>query len=130
MRPYFRSANVPEIRVLLSEMPPMLRDILHDALRDDTEIRIVGEVERHAGAAAVASSTGAHVVVTGETGPDERVRCRLLVVRRAGDRNTPAPTDEVKLHEEPLGDVSPGELVEAIRHAVAARTEEKPWRHS
>jgi DNA-binding NarL/FixJ family response regulator len=115
---------VTEIRVILSEMPPMLRDILHDALHDESTIQIVGEVERHAEAAAVAGRSGAHVVVTGESGSHDRVRCRMLVVRRIGGGG------QVELDEKPLGDVSPRELVEAIRHAVAGRTEENPWRHS
>lgn len=105
-------------------MPPLLRDILHDALRTASAIRIVGEVERHVETTAAAGRTGAHVVVTGESADEDRVRCRLLVVHRTG------VGEEVELHEEPLGDVSPGELVEAIRHAVTGRTEENPWRHS
>jgi DNA-binding NarL/FixJ family response regulator len=114
--------------VILSEMPPLLRDIMHDVLHGDSTIRIVGEVERNAEAAAAAGRAGAHVVVTGEPGEDDRVICRLLVVARRDEHGSAAGA--VELHEKPLGDVSPGELVEAIRHAVAERTEENPWRHS
>ena len=110
----------------------MLRDILRDAVQGQSAIRIVDEVARNADAAAAAERAGAHVVVTGGSGTDDRQSCRLFVVRRArGDSAHPAGSGQgIELHEKPLGDVSPGELVEAIRHAVAERTEENPWRHS
>jgi DNA-binding NarL/FixJ family response regulator len=122
---------VSDIRVILSQMPPMLRDILHDALQAEPMIRIVGEVEQNADAAEAAAREGAHVVVTGEFRKDDRVSCRLLVVHRAsGAAGQRSGTGHgIELHEKPLGDVSPGELVEAIRHAVTERREENPWRH-
>jgi hypothetical protein len=110
------------IRVLLAEMPRMLMDIIRDITAAHEDIDVIGELAGHADLAGTAARTGADVVVVGKTAEsrDEdygevlrrRPQLRILAISADGRRGF---LHELQPRIVPLGELSPGSLVDAIR---------------
>ena len=106
----------PAIRVLLSQMPQILRDILEHAVRRQPDLELIHD--------AVAPD----VVILGATSLD-LIRMPLSVLEKwPGARVmivTPGEGDaalfELRPHVTALGRVSPTELIERIRQSAANR---------
>jgi DNA-binding NarL/FixJ family response regulator len=116
---------VHQIRVVLAQLPTMLRDILSDALADQSDILLVGEAPWGAGASAAQEQADADVMITGLDMRDSRDLCESLLRRHSGLTVFSIPEDgsgvygwTLRLHGEPLGDVSAGGLITAIRLAT------------
>jgi DNA-binding NarL/FixJ family response regulator len=108
-------------RVVLVDMPTLLRGIVREVLAPAADVELVGEFPESAGLAAAVEETEADVVVVGgalgDGGPVRRLleahpRVRVLAIAADGRRGTVfllAP------EREPLGEVSPEVLLEAVR---------------
>ena len=125
--------SVTEIRVVLGEMPQMLSDILRNTLREETGVKIVGEAESGEGVREAVETHRADVVITGLGAEANRALCRVLLVAHPHVSVIGIPADrsgakqwQLRLYEASLGDVSPDELVEAIRLANETRLKEAP----
>jgi DNA-binding NarL/FixJ family response regulator len=122
---------MPKIRVLIRDTPTMLRDILEQAISNQPDMEVIAEpaapapVERRA-------SPDVIVVDVSYSDPGEGARALLfrwptshaLMIAAHGQR-------VVRYELEPrgvdLGEMSPDQLVQAIRSA--ARPERKPYEH-
>lgn len=118
-----------QIRVLLVELPGMLRDLVVDALMGRPDINVVGEIgeaESPAELASTARDTGADVVIVAlrdeenELRPLDAVlyalpRLKVMGIARDG-RNT--YLREMHLRTVALGNIAPDELAETIREAI------------
>lgn len=114
---------MPPIRVVFAALPPMLRDLLRDALAEWTDARIVGESDRPE-EVAEAVGRGAELLVAEErpTGipctylrlMHRDPRLRLVTVTPDGRRAA-----LYRLEARVLGDLPPRELVEAMRRSGA-----------
>jgi hypothetical protein len=110
--------RVSAIRVLLDDIPPLLRGIIVDALADRAEVELLA-------AESFVRSPGEHidVILVGVTDPtdlrraecllSEWPRARVLLVARSGRH---AVMYELYPHSTVLGDLSPSTLVTAICH--------------
>ena len=118
-RPYVRA--VPPTRVLLAGLPDLLRVVVVDAVGRADDLRVVGEV-----ASLDAHVAEADVVVAaldGERLPDAALHlmyahARLAVLGIVVERGD-AHLWQLRPHCTRLGDVSPDELVSAVRAAAA-----------
>jgi DNA-binding NarL/FixJ family response regulator len=106
-------------RILLVEMPHMLRDIVVGVLADQPDMEVVGEETAMNGLPETVVDAGADVVVIGRDDPSlartllERVpRLRVLAVTAGGHDSW---LYELLPHRVPLGEISPKRLVEEIR---------------
>jgi len=117
---------VPQTRVLLAGVPDLLRVIVVDAVGRTDDLRVVGEVASLDAADAARGAAEADVVIAaldGDRLPASAValmyaRARLGVlgiVVASGD----AELWQLRPHCTRLGDVSPEELVSAVRAAAA-----------
>jgi hypothetical protein len=117
---------VPQTRVLLAGVPDLLRVIVVDAVARADDLRVVGEVPSLDAVAGARGSAEADVVIAaldGEHLPASALhlmyaRARLAVlgiVLASGD----AQLWQLRPHCTRLGDVSPDELVSAVRAAAA-----------
>jgi DNA-binding NarL/FixJ family response regulator len=118
------------ITVLILDAPQMLREILEQAISKEPDMRLMPE---SAASAVPSGETGApDVVVVGGTAvePGERARAllarwprtRVLMITGGGHK---VLQYELLPHGIDFGEMSPRQLVEAIRTAVAERTLER-----
>jgi hypothetical protein len=123
-RSYHRA--VPQTRVLLAGVPDLLRVIVVDAVGRTDDLRVVGEVPSLDAVATARGAAEVDVVIAaldGEHLPASAfhlmyARARLAVlgiVIASGD----AQLWQLRPHCTRLGDVSPDELVSAVRAAAA-----------
>lgn len=109
-----------QTKILLVDMPRMLRDIVRAVAEQDPSLEIVGEVSWDTDLTATAASYGAAVIVAGarawsgsEIGEllEARPRTRVLTIGADG-----AQSILYRLSPEAvsLGDLSPARLLEAI----------------
>jgi DNA-binding NarL/FixJ family response regulator len=121
------------IRVLIRDAPTMLRDILEQAISNQPDMEVIPEpaAPRHAPAG---QPLPPDVVVVDVSDSDPGEGARALFVRWPGIRALMIAANGhrvVRYELEPrgidLGELSPDQLVQAIRSA--ARQERKPYEH-
>ena len=118
------------VRVVLMDMSPLLRQILRGVVHGGSGIKVVAEYAEMTPLVRAVEEHDADVVLFGHEStrlPSEcrelleaRPYTRLLAVGNEGRRST---LYELRPHREPLGEVSPDELMEAIRGAPELRAE-------
>ena len=116
---------MPQVRVLVAQLPGMLSDIICKLLASEENIELVGEVTEAQELLGVMDRTGADVVILGLEDSElparanqllsEHPACRVLGV--AGDGRA-AFLYELRPYRVPLGEVSPEVLVKAIRQGT------------
>lgn len=123
------------IRILLAEMPRMMRDIVERAVSTQPDMQIVGFAPARVGAPSAAPSrlvdADADVVIVGVASAQEaraydpvlfdRPHLRILAI--TGDGRG-AFLYQLRPQAVPIGDVSPQGLVDAIRAGAAAEAPE------
>jgi DNA-binding NarL/FixJ family response regulator len=118
-------------RILLAGMPPLLRDIVEDAVAKQPDMDVLGHFSEGDDLAQSLKEVAVDVVIVGARQPDDFAladqclraspRVRVLVIANSG-RN--ATMYEMRPHRVSLGDVSPEMLVAAIRAERAAYSED------
>jgi DNA-binding NarL/FixJ family response regulator len=118
------------VRVVLMDMSPMLRQILRGLVHGRSGIEVVAEYTEMAPLLRVVEEHEANLVLFGHDSSRLSSECRellearpytrLLAVGNEGRRST---LYELRPHREPLGEVSPDELLEALRREPSARAE-------
>ena len=113
------------IRVVLAQMPRILRDILTNRLACQPDIVLVPEAAAMDELGWTVGEASADVVITGLDVRATRHLCEALLRRHPGLTVFSIPEDgsgasgwTLRLHGEPLGDVSTDGLIEAVRSAV------------
>jgi DNA-binding NarL/FixJ family response regulator len=124
-----RAMPTPPIRVLLVDMPRLLRDLIEHAIAAQPGLRVVGaEADVDALGRATRETDAEFVIVGLEHGElpssaqaflDERTRAKVLGVE-AEDGS--AVLYELKPRRVPIGRVTPDELAAAIRDAAVVHT--------
>ena len=123
------------IRILLAEMPRMLREIVESAVSPQPDMQIVGSTPARVVAPGAAPprmvDADADVVIVGLARAEEaraydpvlfqRPHLRILAI--TGDGRG-AFLYELRPQAVPIGDVSPQGLVDAIRASAAAKASE------
>jgi DNA-binding NarL/FixJ family response regulator len=114
------------IRVLLANMPPMLRDIIEDAVLNEPDVEIVGTLESHELLLPALAHVDTDVLILTrgpayEPAMAEELwarwpRIKVLEIAQGGRS---AVLHALHPHRVALGDVSPQGLVAAIRGAPA-----------
>ncbi len=107
---------------MLADLPPMLREIVKDAVSAEPDMEVTGEFE---GTAFLRAPARADVVIAGTREPAGAAfpgeilsawpSAKVLMIAVNGPATA---MYELRCHKTPLGDISPGGLVQAIRHAV------------
>ncbi len=113
------------IRVLVAEMPRMLRDLFKHVVAEQTDMDLVGELLDPLGLLLAAGQTHADVVILGLHNSEfpgicshllgEYPHIKILGVTEDGRR---AYLYELRPEKIPVGEVSPEGLLAAIRTAV------------
>jgi hypothetical protein len=110
------------MRVLLLEMPRLLRELLEHAIHQDTACELMKASDATATSGAPMSPD---MVVLGLTADEDATLVPALLARwpRAQVVTVTQPGDvaalyELRRHRRPLGEVSPREIVQALRDAV------------
>lgn len=124
------------IRIALAALPPLLRDIVRDAVRAQPDMEVVAESGRAELAAALRDGGGAaepDVVLLGVSRADDERTCaatllapperRILTIETSGRA---AAVYELRLERTPLGELSPAGLVDAIRAGARRRAPPAP----
>ncbi|MEU4219133.1 hypothetical protein [Actinoplanes sp. NPDC026623] len=116
-----------EIRVLLTDLPRMLREILRNLLAAQPEMVVEIADEPRAPLVSAVDRTRAHVVILGQEAPAMPSRCRDLLERRPRVQVMTVSVDGRRIclyglrpYREPLGEVEPEKLVDTIRGLVVA----------
>jgi len=116
------------IRIILADLPGLLRGVLGGYLTREPDIEIVGNVDRREEIAALVRQTLPHVVVCGERGTSEggppldtelrhmAIPVTVITISAKGDRAVISPP-----HQKPveLQDLSTGTIAQAIRRYAA-----------
>jgi DNA-binding NarL/FixJ family response regulator len=112
------------IRVLLIDMPQLLREIIRRRLARDERFEIVGEYTKHVSIEFAVDRSRADYVIVGEDVFDsasvrrrvleEGPQVRVLAVRPDGGRAT---LHQLRPEEVELGELSPERLVDLIAEA-------------
>lgn len=102
------------IRVLIADMPGVLRGVVRHSLETHDDLEVVEELSAPVPLADAAARTGAQVVVVDAGHPEARGDwpAVVLVALAADGRNA--------WRVEPLGELSPEALAAAVRSAVTA----------
>jgi DNA-binding NarL/FixJ family response regulator len=113
------------IRVLLTELPSMMRDIMRETLESEADVVVVELGDRDAVLGALATES-ADVVIAGAVEPEQPAlplkfltkspRVKVLMLGTSGRR---AALYELRAHRTPLADVSPRRLLDTMRSALA-----------
>ena len=114
-----------QIRILITAMPRLLREIVETMVAAQPDMIVAGQVKRSESVAAAARRVRADIVVLGDSLREhgevprrmlnEDPRLKLLAV--AGDGRQ-AMLYEMRLHQAVIDDVSPGSLADAIRAMI------------
>jgi DNA-binding NarL/FixJ family response regulator len=114
------------IRILLSDLPPMLMDIIGNIVATQSDMDIVGTVAAGRSLLRAADRSRADVVVlarhdSGEGQHDELLyaHCRLKVIEIGGEGRQ-GSLYELRPSRLSLGEMSPAVLLRAIRTPAAA----------
>lgn len=118
-------AALKRIRVFLAGMPPLLHDIVRDALRNQADMELVGDFGEGDAVSTALKNGDVDVVILGARQPDDyaiagRVfidapRSKVLAIATSGRS---AVMYQLRPHKKMLGDVSPQSLIDAIRSDV------------
>jgi len=107
------------IRIRLLAMPRLVRELIELAVRAEPDMEVVEDGAILASADfVVCGAPTADAASEGRSFLAEQARVRVVELDAAAGR---ASLFELQEHEEPIGDVSPAELVDAIRAAAARR---------
>lgn len=116
------------IRILLTNLPRMLQDVLERVLADQDDMELVGYVADPIEVLLIATAREIEVVILGvEDGLpgvashllEERPQLKILAVSPDGRR---AFLYHLQPYMVPIGELSPDGLVDAIRAAVGSRS--------
>jgi DNA-binding NarL/FixJ family response regulator len=119
---------VERIRILLVGVPPLMADILRGSAEPD--VAVVGERRADGDLVEALDEVAANAVIVGTAEPGLPSAAALLFSRRpavkvvgiTGDARR-ATLYELRLQRQIIGEVSPSELVGAIRAAVVTPAE-------
>ncbi len=107
------------IRIVLIDMPPLLRDIVRDAIAREPDLDVVAEHEVARLREAVEQDEPDFVIVGTDAASEtvrsvvaDRCRVRALEVQSDGKESV---LYELRPHRVPLGEISPATLVQTIR---------------
>ena len=113
------------IRIVLAQLPRMLRDILHLSLLNEPDVVLVGEGQSLEELERIVRQSAVDVVVMGVADADLPVshyrlfdidaRVRILAI---ADHGRSASLHELRPYQVVLGEGSPIELIQAIREQV------------
>jgi DNA-binding NarL/FixJ family response regulator len=109
-------------RILLADLPRLLREIVTEALEAQSDMEVVASVSDFETLAQTIEQSRAEVIVIGHDDPEvaagllER-RPPLAVIAVTGDAKE-SQYYELRPHRVELGEISPSELVETIRQAT------------
>jgi DNA-binding NarL/FixJ family response regulator len=109
------------VRILLVDMPRLVRDMVESAARRDPDVEVVGVLD-HADALGAATDD-AEVIVVGVDQQRLPASCRALLDERAAGLRLlgieagggGAYLYELRPRQSPLGELSPAEVVDAIK---------------
>lgn len=114
-----------EIRIVLIDMPRMLREIINKVLDSHPGMTVAGVYPPSVPLVEAVDRARAAVVIFGQATPglagasrdllEQRPRVQLMAVSDDGRRTT---LSGLRPYREPLGDIDPDQLVEAIRTMV------------
>ena len=109
-------------RILLVELPPMLRDIIAETIAMEPDMEVVAEVPDASSLMSSFERTEVGVVVVGRDDPSlasmllaQHPQLKILAVANHGRESS---LYEMRPQREPLGEISPQRLVEEIRKAA------------
>ena len=102
------------IRVLIADMPGVLRGVVRHSLETHDDVTVVDELTSPAPLAEAVARTGAQVVVVDAGHPEARCEWPSVVLLAL------APDGREAWRVEPLGELSPEALAAAVRSAVTA----------
>ena len=114
------------IRIVLIDMPRMLRDIVKYAVSTDDQVELVREYTERTDLAAAAARDRPHFVIVGsEAFGSEQVAAALATSPTLSVLALTADGRKLHLHELTptrieFGEISPGRLLEVIRMRAAA----------
>jgi DNA-binding NarL/FixJ family response regulator len=123
---------VESIGIVLVDMPKLLRDIVKEIIRTESDLRVLGEFPQSSGLFDPVRNTGAEVVVTAAAlaTPDriatllrEHPRVRVVALTDDGERGE---LYESRPHRIRLTEVSAGLLVRTIRASRRPEVPESP----
>jgi DNA-binding NarL/FixJ family response regulator len=121
------------IRVLLAEMPPMLRDIVKQTVERAPDMIVVGEIGSGGLLAGTLERTEADVVIVGTSEPSDFDGARRLLIAAPQARvlmlamgGRSAVMYELQPHQTRLGEVSPQALIDAIRGGTVRLAWQRP----
>jgi DNA-binding NarL/FixJ family response regulator len=110
-------------RIVLIDMPPLLREIVRDAVAREPDLELVAELEDGPGVAAALEHDGADFVIVGSDAAAAG-QVSALVAAQRGLRALELRADgresvlyELRPHRVPLGEISAETLVRTIRTA-------------
>jgi DNA-binding NarL/FixJ family response regulator len=109
-------------RILLADLPWLLREIVTEALEAQSDMEVVGSVAGSESLARTIEQSQAEVIVIGHDRPEDAAgllgrRPPLAVIAVTGDAKE-SEYYELRPHRVRLGEISPSELVETIRQAT------------
>jgi DNA-binding NarL/FixJ family response regulator len=109
-------------RILLADLPRLLREIVTEALEAQSDMEVVASVADFETLAQTIEQSRAEVIVIGHDDPEVAAglleRCPpLAVIAVTGDAKE-SQYYELRPHRVELGEISPSELVETIRQAT------------
>ena len=119
------AAAAQPIRVLIVDMPKLLREIVGRALEDEPRVEVVGVLPASADLAEATCRLRAAVLVMGEDHPDARDPWLTSSGRRSVPKLLSVAADgrhsslsELRPHRVALGELSPDALVGAVLSAA------------
>ena len=114
--------ELKRFRVFLGGMPPLLHDIVSDALKNQADVHLVGDLSAGDAVVSALRNDTIDVVIVGARQPDDSAlvteifasspQRKVLVIATSGRS---AVLYQLRPHKRTLGDVSPQSLLEAIR---------------
>jgi DNA-binding NarL/FixJ family response regulator len=127
-RVLFVGASVEQIRVLIGDMPRMMRELVGAAVSGAPDITLVGSAHGGEPLAASLDRTTADVLIVGvpHNGISSTIDSLLydhprLTLLTIGEHGRSTELHELRPHSIALGEVSPTELVDAIRASARAK---------
>jgi DNA-binding NarL/FixJ family response regulator len=110
------------IRILLTDLPQMLRSIIRDIVADQPDMEVVGELAGPAGVSAMVAQSGATFVIVRHSGSDPPDVFRELLAGRPptrvlaiADEGRAGTIYELRPQRIPIGELSASSLIAAIR---------------
>jgi DNA-binding NarL/FixJ family response regulator len=131
-----RGDSLVSIRIVLADLPQMLRSIIRDILAGEPDMEVVGELPGQAELPAMVRRTGATFVIVRQTSPDPPTIFHDLLAARPptrvlaiADEGRAAILYELRPRRIAIGELSAARLVAAIRDKKGwtAMQEEEAW---